>query len=169
VSLCIDGPASEYAHRGVRPRRRRGHVDFGLQRVRACHSDLLGEDLDVPVRIRNLPDSTLRARRLAQLRLVALGSRNYLQQRGRPRHPRELEQHTCIVRTVDGRDEPWSFLSRSERQSFQVRGRFRSNDTPAIREAALPVYAVFPPTRTRPAKVRRFVDLLAARLKQSSL
>jgi hypothetical protein len=32
-----------------------------------------------------------------------------------------------------------------------------------------PVYAVLPPTRTQPAKVRLFVDLLGARLKDCGL
>jgi DNA-binding transcriptional LysR family regulator len=33
----------------------------------------------------------------------------------------------------------------------------------------MPIHAVFPPTRTQPAKVRLFVDLVAAQLKASGL
>jgi len=165
--------------------------------------DLLAEDLDVAVRVRNLADSSLKARRLGDLRQVAFASKAYLQRQGRPKRPGELSQHVCIVRTVDGRDEPWRFVDGGEPLALRVRGRFRCNDTPAILEAValgfgigfgplwqvrelvqhgsvevilqdfeadrLPVYAVFPPTRTQPAKVRRFVDLLAARLKESPI
>lgn len=163
--------------------------------------DLLSENLDMAVRVRNLPDSSLKARRLGELRWVAFASRAYLQRHGAPRHPDELSQHACIPRVVDGRDEAWSFRIGAEQRAFRIRGRMRSNDAPAILEAAarglgigyaplwqirelvergtvdvilqefetepLPVYAVFPPSRTQPTKVRRFVDLLAARLKES--
>jgi len=165
-------------------------------------ADLLSEGLDVAVRVRNLPDSSLKARRLGELRLVAFASRVYLKRFGRPQHPSELSRHACVVRSVDGRHEPWRFIIGGKREACRIHGRFRSNDTQAIVEAvtrdlgigfaplwqihelvqrgivdvilpefepdALPVYAVFPPTRTQPAKVRRFVDLLASRLRETS-
>jgi DNA-binding transcriptional LysR family regulator len=97
--------------------------------------DLMSEELDVAVRIRNLPDSSLRVRRLGELRAAVVASKSYLQRNGCPQHPDELAQHTCIVRTVDGRDEPWPFVVGGERQAFRVRGRLRTNDTPAMLEA----------------------------------
>ncbi|TKB29569.1 MAG: LysR family transcriptional regulator, partial [Mesorhizobium sp.] len=65
--------------------------------------DLDAEGLDLAVRIGNLPDSNLRAKRLGALRRVVFGAPAYFQQHGRPAHPLELREHECIVRTVDGR------------------------------------------------------------------
>ena len=48
-------------------------------------ADLLDEELDIAIRIRQLPDSTLKARRLGELRIVAFGARTYFDRRGRPR------------------------------------------------------------------------------------
>ncbi|MGE0796979.1 MAG: LysR family transcriptional regulator [Lautropia sp.] len=162
---------------------------------------LMSEDLDVAIRVRHLPDSTLKARRIGALRLVTFAARSYLQRHGTPQHPDELRHHACVVRTADGGSEPWPFVCAGEPRTVPVSGRLRSNDTPAIIEAVarglgigyapywqirslladgavervlaefetepMPVYAVFPPTRSQPAKVRRFIDLLAARLGRS--
>jgi DNA-binding transcriptional LysR family regulator len=97
--------------------------------------DLLDEGLDVAVRIRRLPDSTLKARRLGELRLVVFAAKTYLERHGRPRHPAELSRHPCIVRAVDGTDEPWPFCIDGQPQAVRVRGRFRTDDTTAIHAA----------------------------------
>ncbi|RZL86147.1 MAG: LysR family transcriptional regulator [Variovorax sp.] len=97
--------------------------------------DLLDEGLDVAVRIRKLPDSSMKARRLGELRLVAFGAKGYLQTHGRPLHPTDLSHHKCIVRTVDGMDEPWAFRIDGRQQAVRVQRRFRTNDTTAIHAA----------------------------------
>jgi DNA-binding transcriptional LysR family regulator len=94
--------------------------------------DLLEDGLDVAVRVRRLPGSTLKARRLGELRIVVFGAKTYLEKHGRPRHPVELSSHRCVVRTVDGKDEPWPFRIDGRRRAVQVRGRFRTDDTNAI-------------------------------------
>ena len=166
-------------------------------------ADLLDEELDIAIRIRQLPDSTLKARRLGELRIVAFGARTYFDRRGRPRHPFELSGHDCIVRTIDARGEPWPFRIDGKPQAVRVRGRFRTDDSSAILAAVaqgfgigfgpfwqvrelldsgtvevvlqdfetdrMPIHAVLPPTRTQPAKVRLFMDLLAARLRKAGL
>ena len=171
--------------------------------LKACDQQvaLLEEGLDVAIRIRRLPDSTLKARRLGALRIVAFGARSYLDRRGRPSHPDDLARHECIVRTVDGSDEAWMFRIDGEVRKVRVQGRFHADDATAVNAAVarglglgfgplwqirewldngavelvlqafeagtMPVYAVLPPTNTQPAKVRAFVDLLAARLKEA--
>ena len=94
--------------------------------------DLLEEGLDVAVRVRRLPGSTLKARRLGELRVVVFGAKTYLEKHGRPRHPAELANHRCVVRTVDDQDEPWLFRVDGRRETVSVRGRFRTDDTNAI-------------------------------------
>ena len=48
------------------------------------------------LRIAALPDSTLIARRLCQVRRLVVGAPAYFDRRGRPTHPSELANHDCL-------------------------------------------------------------------------
>jgi DNA-binding transcriptional LysR family regulator len=98
--------------------------------------NLYEEDVDVAIRIRSLADSALRARRLAELRVVVFGAPAYFEKHGRPRHPSELERHQCIVRSTDPDGEKWSFRIRGKQQNVRVTGRFSSDDAAAVHGAA---------------------------------
>jgi DNA-binding transcriptional LysR family regulator len=95
------------------------------------------DGLDLAVRIRKLPDSALKARRLAELRIVAFGAPAYFAKHGRPKQPADLEKHQCIVRSTDPDAETWSFRVRGRPATVRVRGRFRSDDTAACETAAV--------------------------------
>jgi DNA-binding transcriptional LysR family regulator len=58
--------------------------------------DLVGQGIDVAVRIGDLADSGLLSRRLNPLRLCAFASPAYLAVRGTPRHPDELATHDTV-------------------------------------------------------------------------
>ena len=58
--------------------------------------DLIEEGIDVAVRVGDLVDSRLIARRLAPNRLCAFASPAYLARRGAPRYPDELVRHDCV-------------------------------------------------------------------------
>ncbi|HMN82870.1 MAG TPA: LysR family transcriptional regulator, partial [Burkholderiaceae bacterium] len=100
-------------------------------------ADLMGADLDVAIRVRQLPDSTLKVRRLGELRRVTVASRDYLRRHGGPREPAELARHACIVRAVDGHDDPWVYSIGGEPRTVAVTGRLRTNDMPAVIEAVV--------------------------------
>ncbi|HKP58604.1 MAG TPA: LysR substrate-binding domain-containing protein [Polyangiales bacterium] len=97
--------------------------------------DLYEEKIDVAVRIRHLPDSGLRARRLGALRVVVFGAKSYLERYGRPREPNQLVRHQCIVRRTDPEGEKWLFRVRGKDVSIPVRGRFSTDDTNSVQEA----------------------------------
>lgn len=98
-------------------------------------ANLMEEGLDLAVRMRELPDSTLRARRLGEVRVVVFGAPAYFARHGRPRHPGELREHQCIVRVTDGEPEAWPFRIEGRRKTLRVRGPLRTDSTPAIHEA----------------------------------
>ncbi len=165
--------------------------------------DLIAEGIDVAVRIGALPDSSLKARRLADLRRVCFASPAYLARHGRPRRPEDLARHQCIVRTAALDGEAWPFTVDSRTRTVRVAGRFRASAAAAANAAAacglgigqaplwqvrplvdrgeveliltrfepppLPVHAVWAEPRLPSAKVRAFVDLLAARFKRERL
>jgi DNA-binding transcriptional LysR family regulator len=99
--------------------------------------DLVGDDLDVAVRIRELADSTLKVRRLGELRVVAFGAPAYFASNGRPGHPLDLTRHECIVRVVDRSPEPWPFRISGQRRLVRVNGRFRTDSVAATTAVVL--------------------------------
>lgn len=59
-------------------------------------ADLVGEGIDVAIRVGDLGDSRLISRHLAPHRICAFASPTYLARRGSPRHPNELVDHDCV-------------------------------------------------------------------------
>ena len=72
--------------------------------------NMLDEGLDVAVRIGNLPDSSLIAVPVGQIRRVVVASPGYLQEHGLPSHPRDLPQHRLVATTSLASPGHWSFL-----------------------------------------------------------
>jgi DNA-binding transcriptional LysR family regulator len=83
----------------------------------------LDDQVDVALRIGSLPDSSLIATRLGEVRHVVCASPAYLASRGTPQSPSELARHALVsfesVSTasswtfrIDGRETPVSFRSR---------------------------------------------------------
>lgn len=70
--------------------------------------DLVEAGIDVALRIARLPDSSLRARRLAPIRRRTIASPAYLARAGTPRHPAELGEHRCLCYT-NLPNEIWRF------------------------------------------------------------
>lgn len=69
-------------------------VDLRLSDTR---TDLVGDGIDVALRIGVLADSSFRARRLFAVRRPLVASPDYLARHGAPVHPRDLEKYNTIV------------------------------------------------------------------------
>ena len=98
--------------------------------------DLIEEGFDLAVRIANLPDSSLIARRLAPSRHVILAAPDYWNRHGRPTSPEELRNHEALI--YEHLDDPdsWSFKGPAEPITVSVRGRYRANNGEVLLEAA---------------------------------
>ena len=112
------------------------HVEVEL-RTSDQPVDLFEQRLDLAVRIRDLPDSSMRARRLGELRVVIVGTPAYFAAHGRPEHPDDLARHQCIVRMTETDDLVWPFRVGGRLKSVRVGGHFRSDSTPAIHAAVI--------------------------------
>jgi DNA-binding transcriptional LysR family regulator len=123
--------------------------------------NLVDEGFDLAVRIGNLQDSSLIARRLASCRLVVCASHEYLRRTGTPAHPSDLERHCCIYDTNQGSGNSWPFRDIDHRFSVSVKGNLRVNGAVAVREAMLagqgigysPAYAIGDELRTGKLKI----------------
>jgi DNA-binding transcriptional LysR family regulator len=99
--------------------------------------DLVDRGFDLAIRTGELPDSSLKARRLANFRRVVFAAPNYFERHGRPGAPEDLAQHECIVRTAAHEGDAWSFLVDGKPTVVKVAGRFRASGSPATIEAAV--------------------------------
>jgi DNA-binding transcriptional LysR family regulator len=100
---------------------------------------LAEEGLDVGVRIGALPDSSLRARAVGQVRAVVCASPAYLGRAGIPRTPQALERHQCIAFAASTPvAERWAFAGPGQRERVvQVHARLTVNTAQAAIDAAL--------------------------------
>jgi DNA-binding transcriptional LysR family regulator len=100
--------------------------------------DLAEEGWDLAIRIGNLSDSSLIARRIAPCRMVVCAAPSYLEARGDPRTVSSLADHNCLGYTLSrlsGVDR-WMFGARAD-VSIQVSGDLRANNGDALRAAAI--------------------------------
>jgi len=71
--------------------------------------NLVDEGIDVAVRIGHLPDSSLKALRVGQVRRVLCASPEYLVRHGVPQHPADLLRHTIIAASNISPRVEWKF------------------------------------------------------------
>lgn len=99
--------------------------------------DIVDEGFDLAVRIGQLADSSLIARRLAPARIVLCASPDYLGSSGIPASPKDLEVHQCVIDTNIRDPEQWLFSEKGKSFRVKVNGRFRVNNALAVREVLL--------------------------------
>ena len=71
--------------------------------------NLLEEGFDVGIRIGELPDSSMRAIRVGQVRRVLCASPDYLAKNGTPNNPAELSSHNIIAASGVSPTNEWKF------------------------------------------------------------
>ena len=99
--------------------------------------NLVEEEVDVAIRIGQLPDSTLIARKLGRTRRMVVGSPSYLEQHGVPRTPDDLKNHNCIILSDATSFNRWEFKGPDGPRRIEVRGNFETNNAVALSNAAL--------------------------------
>lgn len=84
--------------------------------------DLISGGFDLAIRSGAMPESQFLAHPLAPSHGVVCGAPAYLAHRGRPSHPRELEQHDCVL-SGDTTQDHWRLRSQAgEEVAVQVTG-----------------------------------------------
>ncbi len=99
--------------------------------------DLVENHVDIAVRIGRLPDSSLVARRVGEIRWVICASPAYLERRGTPHTPTDLSDHDCIAFEGLQTRRNWPFGSGATTQSISIRPRFSVNTADAVIDGAI--------------------------------
>jgi DNA-binding transcriptional LysR family regulator len=152
---------------------------------------LVEEGMDAAIRIGELADSTLVARRLGAVPRVVCAAPEYLKRNGAPARPQDLTRHECIRFTGLSPTREWAFLE----AKVKVDGRFVTNNGDAAIDAAVqglglvmvlgyqveqplaegrlvrvltefepapaPVHALYSSARLVPAKLKAFLALVS--------
>jgi DNA-binding transcriptional LysR family regulator len=98
--------------------------------------DLIDNGFDLAIKLGDLGDSSLVARRLGTTRLVPCASPDYLVEHGTPQTPQELEKHNCIIHVNQTRDGIWRFRGPAGDVSVKIGGGPLGNSVLFLRRAA---------------------------------
>lgn len=101
--------------------------------------DLIEEGFDVALRLaRDLPDSSLMARKMCSSASLLVASPAYLEQHGTPATPHDLVHHNCLTYTLVPKPNEWMFtMPDGTSAGVRVRGNLQANTGVALRAAAL--------------------------------
>ncbi len=94
--------------------------------------DLLSEGYDLAVRIGDLEDSSLIARKLAANRRVVCASPAYLEKHGSPKKPTDLEKHDCLIYASRAFRNDWRFNGPNGEETVHVTGAVETNNPEVI-------------------------------------
>ncbi|MDQ7017162.1 MAG: substrate binding domain-containing protein, partial [Gammaproteobacteria bacterium] len=108
-------------------------LDFNDREVNLVH-----EGFDLALRIANLPDSSLIARRLTEIKLVICASPAYLKKRGTPHTLTNLAQHQCLLYSLMRDGDVWQFDDQEGNiERVKLTAAMRANSGDFLKEAAL--------------------------------
>jgi DNA-binding transcriptional LysR family regulator len=106
-------------------------------RLNDRHVNLIEDGVDIAIRIGNLTDQNIIAKKLGRDRRHVVAAPAYLQQRGVPQIPEDLKNHDCVVYSLLENPHQWKFSSADGTQEVTVSGRLRANSGDAMRAAVL--------------------------------
>lgn len=99
--------------------------------------DLIGEGIDVAIRIAALSDSNLIGVKLADNKRVVVASPAYLKRHGTPASLDDLAHHNCLAISSEGSQRGWTFRHVGKNVTLRVAGNMVCNDGAVLHEWAL--------------------------------
>ena len=155
-------------------------------------TDIIGEGIDLAIRLGQLPDSSLVSRKIGGVRLILAASPDFIERYGKPTKPTDLTEMPCLVDTVPAHGKHWPIGKK-----VRVNSVIEANNGEMIRDLSLQglgisflpdffvdddlksgklvqllsefeldevgVYAVYPPRQQISPNARVFVDWLISR------
>ncbi|WP_375786610.1 LysR family transcriptional regulator [Bradyrhizobium sp. Pha-3] len=108
------------------------YPDVGVDlRLSDRRINLVEDGVDLAVRLGHLPDSTLVARHVGQMRRIVVASAGYLKLRGEPKRPADLTAHDTIQFGAMTATPDWRFMEDGQEIRIMPTPRFTSNSSDA--------------------------------------
>jgi len=103
-----------------------------------AYVDLIGERIDVAIRLGTLRDSGYIARRVSKIRFYICASPAYLERYGTPATPQEIARHECLLFPRGEYNLNWLFRDATgNSEEVRIHGRCLITNSEAIRQCAL--------------------------------
>ncbi|MFS2136920.1 LysR family transcriptional regulator [Duganella sp. Dugasp56] len=99
--------------------------------------DIVGEGIDVAIRIASLSDSNLVSVKLADNERVVVAAPSYLKRHGEPKTLADLAKHNCLAISSEGSQRGWTFRENGKNLVLKVNGNMASNDGQVLHDWAL--------------------------------
>jgi DNA-binding transcriptional LysR family regulator len=99
--------------------------------------DLIGEGIDVAIRIAALSDSSLIGVKLADNKRVVVAAPAYLKRHGKPALLSDLAKHNCLAISSEGSQRGWTFRQGGRNVTMKVNGNMVCNDGAVLHDWAL--------------------------------
>ncbi|WP_421853841.1 LysR family transcriptional regulator [Oricola sp.] len=96
--------------------------------------DIVGESYDLAIRIAELADSSLVARKLAPVRRLLCAAPEYLERNGIPSILSDLDDHNCLTHHST---EPWRLIGPDGPVAYRPHGTLQTNSSEVVRSAIL--------------------------------
>lgn len=111
------------------------HLDDG-------YIDILNSQYDLVIRIGELEDSSLVARRISSATFVCCASPEYLAKNSTPKIPQDLTSHNCLIYEQSTTHMKWSFSKDGVTEIVNVSGRLFSNNGELLTQSAAHHYGI---------------------------
>lgn len=99
--------------------------------------NLLDEGADIAIRIGALPDSSMRAIRVGQVRRVICASPGYLQQQGVPNTPDDLRNHSVVCARSVSPSPEWRLMKNGTSHIVKLKPRLQTSTNDSTVNAAM--------------------------------
>lgn len=112
------------------------HLSINLQ-VSGITVDLVAEGVDVAIRMGELKDTSLVARKLCESPRVICASPEYLKAHGTPKNVGDLKNHNCLLLSTASVFNQWALTTTRGRKVVEVSGNFITDKVDILLQHAL--------------------------------
>jgi DNA-binding transcriptional LysR family regulator len=99
--------------------------------------DLLGENVDISLRMGPLEDSRLVSRKIVDLSRIVCASPGYLARYGRPAEPADLVRHACLILSRNPGSASWPFRVGGKLTRIDVKGCVSADSADMLLQLAI--------------------------------
>jgi DNA-binding transcriptional LysR family regulator len=98
--------------------------------------DLVRDGYDLAVRIGKLSESSLKSKKIGEVKLILVASPQYLKNRDKISEPEDLKEHDCLTMSLKSEWTLWHLKSSSGSAQVNVKSRLASNQMTSLLRGA---------------------------------